>query len=144
MAELIQAINKFRRKLCTETITHVAEEIADVEIMLEQYKMIFYQESLVKEIKKDKLQRLAERLKEADEKLLMSECQQDNDTLTKAAVVTEGESLQELVDRAYPQNLTYAADAVSYTHLELQSGQKLFGIRSCLHSICERAVERRI
>ena len=53
MAELIQAINKFRRKLCTETITHVAEEIADVEIMLEQYKMIFYQESLVKEIKKD-------------------------------------------------------------------------------------------
>ena len=41
MAELIQAINKFRRKLCTETITHVAEEIADVEIMLEQYKMIF-------------------------------------------------------------------------------------------------------
>ncbi len=110
MAELIQAINKFRRKLCTETITHVAEEIADVEIMLEQYKMIFYQESLVKEIKKDKLQRLAERLKEADEKLLMSECQQDNDTLTKAAVVTEGELLQELVDRAYPQNLTYAAD----------------------------------
>ena len=68
----------------------------------EQYKMIFYQESLVKEIKKDKLQRLAERLKEADEKLLMSECQQDNDTLTKAAVVTEGESLQELIDRATP------------------------------------------
>ncbi|MFQ8581080.1 MAG: hypothetical protein ACLSA6_00360 [Holdemania massiliensis] len=62
MAELIQAINKFRRNPCEETLKGIAEEIADVEIMLEQYKIIFGAMLPVNRIKSNKLQRLAERL----------------------------------------------------------------------------------
>ena len=62
MAELIQAINKFRRNPCEETLKGIAEEIADVEIMLEQYKIIFGATLPVNRIKSNKLQRLAERL----------------------------------------------------------------------------------
>ena len=62
MAELIQAINKFRRNPCAETLKGIAEEIADVEIMLEQYKIIFGATLPVNRIKSNKLQRLAERL----------------------------------------------------------------------------------
>lgn len=62
MAELIQAINKFRRNPCKETLKGIAEEIADVEIMLEQYKIIFGATLPVNRIKSNKLQRLAERL----------------------------------------------------------------------------------
>ena len=62
MAELIQAINKFRRNPCDETLKGIEEEIADVEIMLEQYKIIFGATLPVDHIKSNKLQRLAERL----------------------------------------------------------------------------------
>ena len=62
MAELIQAINKFRRNPRAETLKGIAEEIADVEIMLEQYKIIFGATLPVNRIKSNKLQRLAERL----------------------------------------------------------------------------------
>ena len=62
MAELIQAINKFRRNPCEEALKGIEEEIADVEIMLEQYKIIFGATLPVDRIKSNKLQRLAERL----------------------------------------------------------------------------------
>lgn len=62
MAELIQAINKFRRNPGEETLKGIEEEIADVEIMLEQYKIIFAAGLAVEWIKEKKLHRLAERL----------------------------------------------------------------------------------
>ena len=62
MAELIQAINKFRRKPSILTLKGIEEEMADVEIMLEQYKIIFGATLPVNRIKSNKLQRLAERL----------------------------------------------------------------------------------
>ena len=62
MAELIQAVNKFRRKPVIENLENIAEEIVDVEIMLEQYKIIFGATLPVDRIKSNKLQRLAERL----------------------------------------------------------------------------------
>lgn len=62
MAELIQAVNKFRRKPVIENLENIAEEIVDVEIMLEQYKIIFGATLPVNRIKSNKLQRLAERL----------------------------------------------------------------------------------
>lgn len=58
-SELIQAISKKLRG----RETNVEEEIADVEIMLEQLKLMC-NESLVEEIKESKLQRLKQRLGE--------------------------------------------------------------------------------
>ena len=62
MAELIQAIIKFRRNPCEETLNGIEEEIADVEIMLEQYKIIYAANPIVEKLKNQKLQRLASRL----------------------------------------------------------------------------------
>lgn len=39
-AELIQAINKYKRNTCISTKENILEEIADVEIMLEQIKFL--------------------------------------------------------------------------------------------------------
>lgn len=58
-SELIQAISKKLRG----RETNVEEEIADVEIMLEQLKLMS-NESLIEEIKESKLQRLEKRLNE--------------------------------------------------------------------------------
>ena len=58
-AELIQSLSKSRRGLDH----NVSEEIADVEIMLEQLKIIFNCANEVKEWKKYKLNRLNERIK---------------------------------------------------------------------------------
>ena len=57
-AELIQAISKKHRG----KPHNIAEEIADVEIMLEQLKIINGCENDVKEIRKQKTKRLAESL----------------------------------------------------------------------------------
>ena len=57
-AELIQAISKKHRG----KPHNIAEEIADVEIMLEQLKIINGCENDVKEIRKQKTKRLAENL----------------------------------------------------------------------------------
>lgn len=62
MAELIQAVNKFRRNPDVKNLENIAEEIADVEIMLEQYKIIYAADPVVEELKNKKLQRLAIRL----------------------------------------------------------------------------------
>lgn len=57
MAELIQALSKYKRG----KEHNVEEEIADVEIMLEQMKIIFNQRK-VRKIKKGKIARLQKRL----------------------------------------------------------------------------------
>lgn len=57
-AELIQAISKKHRG----KPRNIAEEIADVEIMLEQLKIINGCENEVKEIRKQKISRLAKNL----------------------------------------------------------------------------------
>ena len=51
-----------RRSKEMMSLKGIAEEIADVEIMLEQYKIIFGATLPVNRIKSNKLQRLAERL----------------------------------------------------------------------------------
>jgi NTP pyrophosphatase (non-canonical NTP hydrolase) len=63
MAELIQAVNKFRRMRNPVTFDNIAEEIADVEIMVDQYKQIYgITENEIILLKKRKLDRLAKRL----------------------------------------------------------------------------------
>jgi len=60
MAELIQAINKYYRNKVT--LESVAEEVADVEITLEQLKEIFSISEQVSKHKKEKLNRLKTRI----------------------------------------------------------------------------------
>ncbi len=60
MSELIQSLSKSIRG--KENVDNIAEEIADVEIMLMQLKMIFHCETRVNSIKSDKTYRLEERL----------------------------------------------------------------------------------
>ena len=64
MAELIQALMKHPRKQNGSTLNEVIEEIADVEIMLEQLKFIFVVKNNrgieYAEIKEEKLRRLEE------------------------------------------------------------------------------------
>lgn len=64
MSELIKALMKLRRNDVDkkEIFRNVAEEIADVEIMLEQLKLIFNCFSLVETEKEIKINRLAKRL----------------------------------------------------------------------------------
>ncbi|MBY6977111.1 hypothetical protein FDE76_15510 [Clostridium botulinum] len=60
MAELTQAISKFKRG----KIHNVEEEVADVEIMLEQMRLIF-DSNKIEGIKREKILRLEQRLKES-------------------------------------------------------------------------------
>ena len=62
MAELQKELSKYLRG--RENTTEIAEEIADVEIMLEQMKILFDIYKKVEEFKKYKLERLAKRLNE--------------------------------------------------------------------------------
>lgn len=62
-AELIQAIQKYKRKPSSETIEHIAEELADVQIMLYQAKVIFACDAKMEEFIEQKIARLKERLK---------------------------------------------------------------------------------
>lgn len=71
-SELIQALCKYKRaELNTleesKAIRNVAEEIADVEIMLEQMKLLFGVYEQVEMEKDFKLSRLRERLSDAKE-----------------------------------------------------------------------------
>ncbi len=61
MAELQKELSKYLRG--RENITEIAEEIADVTIMLEQMKLLFNIEDIVKDYKNQKLRRLEERLR---------------------------------------------------------------------------------
>ena len=63
MGELIVAISKHRRNPCEETITNVQEEIADVQIMLEQAKEMFGRAE-VEWFLQEKTERLRKRVEE--------------------------------------------------------------------------------
>ena len=75
MGELIQALNKFWRKqqkcgsrafedvpLGSLEELHIAEEIADVEICLEQVKMLLYCHEEVNDFKRQKVERVLKRI----------------------------------------------------------------------------------
>ena len=68
-SELIKAICKLRRTGVTaETVNNLAEEIADMEIMLEQLKIMFYLTEGVGKWKKYKINRLSQMIKEAEKR----------------------------------------------------------------------------
>ena len=60
MSELIKELSKHFRG--ESNISHISEEMADVEIMLEQLKIIFQNRAEIDSIKADKLYRLSERI----------------------------------------------------------------------------------
>ena len=66
MAELTKELSKSIRG--ADNSAAIAEEMADVEIMLEQLRLIYRNRSEVDTIKADKLRRLAYQLEEAPEK----------------------------------------------------------------------------
>lgn len=70
MSELIKALMKSRRNDVDvqKNSRNIVEEIADVEIMLEQLKLIFNCFGLVEREKEYKINRLAERLESEAEK----------------------------------------------------------------------------
>ena len=61
LSELIKEVCKIKRGM--GDMTHLAEEVADVEIMCEQLRYIFDIDSVVDAWKESKLTRLANRLK---------------------------------------------------------------------------------
>ena len=68
MAELQDVLCKFLRgRVDEDTRTHIAEEIADVEIMLQQMVMLFGCAGQVETFRRYKLERLAGRIEEARE-----------------------------------------------------------------------------
>ncbi len=67
MAELTKAICKVKRKAGMHTIEAVTEEIADVEIMLEQLKIMFDCHDRVADWKAAKLDRLQNILSQGEE-----------------------------------------------------------------------------
>lgn len=60
-AELIQAISKLRRNPSSSTYVSLAEEVADVEIMIEQIKHLMDSETMVEMWQKVKVKRQLER-----------------------------------------------------------------------------------
>lgn len=66
MSELQKELCKYLRSAYPrniEIVAHIAEEIADVEIMLEQMKLLFEIDNAVEKFKSVKVERLKERLK---------------------------------------------------------------------------------
>jgi len=60
LSELIKELSKFL--LDDGNMGHITEEMADVEIMIEQLELIFENKRAVKVVKKAKIQRLSDRL----------------------------------------------------------------------------------
>jgi NTP pyrophosphatase (non-canonical NTP hydrolase) len=58
-AELIQAINKFRRNPSAENMKALCSEVADVENMIEQVRFILKKDAMIDNIKNEKLERLS-------------------------------------------------------------------------------------
>lgn len=61
MSELIKELCKVAR--CEENIAHIAEEIADVRIMLDQMEILFDCRKQVELMESEKLERLLKRMK---------------------------------------------------------------------------------
>lgn len=64
---VFEEFSELQKELCKflrgkRDMVHIAEEIADVEIMLDQMKYFFKNENLVEEFKKKKMSRLEKRL----------------------------------------------------------------------------------
>ena len=68
MAELTQAILHFRRKMTPEARQNVEQEIADVEIMIMQMRMMFNSNNIDR-IKTEKIERLRLRLEEYNKQI---------------------------------------------------------------------------
>ena len=66
LSELIKELSKFL--LDDGNMDHITEEMADVEIMVEQLKLIFENKRWVQVVKKAKIQRLSDRLDEEEER----------------------------------------------------------------------------
>lgn len=67
---VFEEVSELQKELCKYlrglgSFEHIAEEIADVEIMLEQMKMLFFCANDVREVRKRKVERLKERLDDA-------------------------------------------------------------------------------
>ena len=73
MHELGQAILKFRNH--EDVIEHVAEEIADVEIMIEQLRMMFGIDEMIAWKKELKIRRLLSKITDEREKGIEDLCQ---------------------------------------------------------------------
>lgn len=69
-AKAVEEMAELTKELCKDlngqgSLAHIAEEIADVEIMLEQLKLIYSNTALVYAYRKQKIQRLQGRITEA-------------------------------------------------------------------------------
>ena len=69
-AKAVGKMAELQKELCKDlngqgSLAHIAEEIADVEIMLEQLKLIYSNTALVYAYRKQKIQRLQGRITEA-------------------------------------------------------------------------------
>lgn len=73
LAELQKELCKFL--LDDGNMAHITEEMADVEIMIEQLKLIFENKEAVKAVKKAKIQRLSDRLDAEKPKYLTFSCE---------------------------------------------------------------------
>jgi len=70
LSELQKALCKFLRhkgKECTPIVESISEEIADVEVMINQIKMAFQNHDFVAQKKGEKLQKVSERLSKTKE-----------------------------------------------------------------------------
>lgn len=67
IAVMMEEMSELQKELCKYlrgkySLANIAEEIADVEIMLEQMKMLFCCEDDVRDVRRRKVERLKERL----------------------------------------------------------------------------------
>ena len=80
MAELMKALCKLDRgKSSPEDILNVCEEITDVEIVLEQMKLIFRNDDYRESIRNQKLNRLKEKVEKAKKERLIEKNKNDNE-----------------------------------------------------------------
>jgi len=73
MKMLLEEMSELQKEICkswcgADNVDHIAEEIADVEIMLDQLKMMTGSVDMVKTIREKKLRRLEQRLDEYEKK----------------------------------------------------------------------------
>ena len=73
LSELIKELSKFL--LDDGNMAHIAEEISDVKIMVEQLELILECKDEVKEFKKAKIQRLSDRIDAEQPKYLTFSCE---------------------------------------------------------------------
>lgn len=73
MKMLLEEMSELQKEICkswrgADNVDHIAEEIADVEIMLEQLKLMTGSVDKVKTFREQKLRRLEQRLDEYEKK----------------------------------------------------------------------------